>query len=151
MQSKFLSVVLLIPILVFGFGFKVWAQYTTGTIAGTVTDSTGAALAGVTVTLKSQGTNETRTYTTSDTGAYTFPALPPGSYDLTLSASGFDQVKAVVNATSSQTVTQNFSLKPGSASTTIEVDASASVLNTTGAELATTHSTAELKYLPSAT
>lgn len=151
MRSKFFLAILLIPILIFGFGFTVWAQYTTGTIAGTVTDSTGAALAGVTVTLKSQSTNETRTYTTSDTGAYTFPALTPGSYDLTLSSSGFEQIRAVVSATSSQTVTQNFSLKPGSASTTIEVDASASVLNTTGAELATTHSTAELKYLPSAT
>jgi hypothetical protein len=151
MRSRYLLAAFLIFILASGFGISAWGQYTTGTITGTVTDSTGAVLPSVTVTLKSQDTNETRKYTTGPAGDYVFPALPPGKYDLTLTAPGFEQAKAVVTATSSQTVPQNFSLKPGAEAITVEVDSSSAVLNTTGAELQTTRSTQELDFLPTPT
>ncbi|WP_158791211.1 TonB-dependent receptor [Granulicella sp. L60] len=149
MRSKFLLAAFLIPFLTLNFGVSAWAQYTTGTIAGTVTDPTGASISGVTLVLTSQSTNESRTYTTGRAGDYVFPALAPGSYVLTLNAPGFNETKALVSATTSATVTQNFSLKPGSASTIVQVDATASVLNTSGSELSTTRTPQELAYLPS--
>jgi hypothetical protein len=148
MRLRSLLAVLLLSLVAAASSAAAWAQYTTGTIAGTVTDSTGAVLPGVSVVLRSQDTNETRTYKTGPAGDYVFPALPPGTYELTLAAPGFEQAKAVVTATSSATVAQNFSLKPGAETTTVRVDASAASLNITGAELETTRSTSELNYLP---
>ncbi len=151
MRSTYWLAVFLISVLASGPAMSAWGQYTTGTITGTVTDATGAVVPGVTVTLKSQDTSETRTYKTGPVGDYVFPALAPGKYDLTLAAPGFEQATTTVTASSSQTVPQNFSLKAGAESTTVVVDSSAAALNTTGAEVQTTRSTAELDQLPTAT
>jgi hypothetical protein len=148
MRLRYLLAVLFLSLLAIGAAAPAWAQYTTGTITGTVTDSTGAVLPGVTVTLKSQSTNEARTYKTGPAGDYVFPALPPGTYQLTVAVPGFEQAAAVVTATTSATVPQNFALKPGAETTVVQVDASAAALNATGAELETTRSTEELNLLP---
>jgi protocatechuate 3,4-dioxygenase beta subunit len=65
------------------------AQYGRGTILGTVTDSTGAVLPGLKVTVKNLGTNETREFTTDDAGNYQFSALFSGRYDVTASGGQF--------------------------------------------------------------
>jgi hypothetical protein len=78
MRSRYLLAAFLISILASGLGIGAWGQYTTGTITGTVTDSTGAALPNATVLLKSQDTSETRTYKTGPAGDYVFPRLGPG-------------------------------------------------------------------------
>jgi Carboxypeptidase regulatory-like domain len=148
MRSRYLLAAFLFSILAFGPGTSAWGQYTTGTLTGTVTDSTGAALPGVTVQLKNQDTSETRTYKTGAAGDYVFPALAPGKYNVTVTAPGFEQATTTVTASSSQTVPQDFSLKAGAESTTVVVDSSAAALNTTGAELQTTRSTEELSQLP---
>ena len=151
MNSKSWLAALVVPVLTLSFPGAARAQYTTGTISGTVADAGGATLAGVTVMIRSASTGETRTYTTGTTGEYVFPALPPDNYLLTLSAAGFEQLKAQVNATSSETVTENFSLKPGSASTTIEVNDTLSLVDTNDFALETTRPADDLTYLPSAT
>src|SRR4028119_332465 len=56
------------------------AQFTTGSLVGTVTAADGSALPGVTVTLSSPALQGTRTAITGETGGYHFPALPPGNY-----------------------------------------------------------------------
>jgi hypothetical protein len=111
MRSRYLLAAFLFSILAFGPLTSAWGQYTTGTITGTVTDSTGAALPGVTVQLKNQDTSETRTYKTGAAGDYVFPALAPGKYNVTVTAPGFEQATTTVTASSSQTVPQDFSLK----------------------------------------
>src|ERR1022692_2356043 len=55
---------------------------TTGDLAGTVKDTSGAVIAGATVTLKSLTTGETRAVTSSATGDYRFTLLKPGSYQV---------------------------------------------------------------------
>src|SRR5258708_22102375 len=62
----------------------VWGQVNTGTISGTVRDSSGSAVAGATVTVRNVGTSAERSVTSGDNGQYTIPRLPPGIYDLTL-------------------------------------------------------------------
>jgi hypothetical protein len=62
---------------------------TEGGISGTVTDSSGAAIPGATVTVTNTATRGTRTTTTNGQGLYSFPALPPGSYELKVELQGF--------------------------------------------------------------
>ncbi|MBT9332696.1 TonB-dependent receptor [Paracidobacterium acidisoli] len=151
MRIRYLPAVLLVSFCMTGAVNTALAQYTTGTIAGTVTDSTGAVLPGVAVTLRSEESGQARSLTTGQAGEYVFPALPPGRYDLTLIATGFEQTKAVVTAVSSETVSQSFALRPGAQTTTIEVDAAASNLSITSPELQTSRSSVELSQLPAST
>jgi hypothetical protein len=60
-----------------------------GEITGAVTDSTGAAIAGATVTVKALATGQTRRVVTNETGAYSAPFLVPGLYDVSAERSGF--------------------------------------------------------------
>src|SRR5262245_40130872 len=62
---------------------------TTGTIYGRVSDSSGAAIRGATVTVKHKETSLTRTLTTNDEGDYTFTLLPVGDYTIRVNAQGF--------------------------------------------------------------
>jgi hypothetical protein len=65
------------------------AQSTYGSVSGTVTDPSGAALAGATVTLTNVGTQEKRTQTSGDNGLYTFVNLFPGNYRIDVEKQGF--------------------------------------------------------------
>ncbi len=65
------------------------AQTFRGTILGTVTDSSGAAVSGATVSVKNTGTGLLRTVNTGDDGSYSAPELPIGTYSVTVEKSGF--------------------------------------------------------------
>ena len=75
------SVILLAPSLL--------AVGTTGTVVGTVTDPTGAVIAGAQVTVRNSGTNAACVVQTNATGDYSVPLLPPGPYEVTVEAKGF--------------------------------------------------------------
>ena len=61
----------------------------TGSIQGTVTDSVGAVVQGAEVTVRNLGSNAVRTVTSSGTGAYSVPSLPPGVYEVTAKMASF--------------------------------------------------------------
>ena len=85
-------VTVLLVLLAIGMAERASSQttgLTTGAIAGTVLDATGAALPGVAVVLSSPSMIGTRSTTTNDEGRYAFPALPVGDYALTFSRAGF--------------------------------------------------------------
>ncbi|MEE9180423.1 MAG: carboxypeptidase-like regulatory domain-containing protein, partial [Vicinamibacteria bacterium] len=65
------------------------SQFTTGNIAGTVKDETGAVLPGVTVTLTGAKVAGSQTFVTGPLGSYRFTGLPPGSYDVIFVMDGF--------------------------------------------------------------
>ena len=67
----------------------VLAQLPTGTILGTVKDSSGASIAGATVTVRNTDTNLTKTATTEQDGSYRFPELAVGHYEMRAEAVGF--------------------------------------------------------------
>jgi Carboxypeptidase regulatory-like domain len=69
------------------------AQSTTGTVVGTVKDTSGAAVSGAMVKLLNTGTNAARSTVSSDMGAFQLPNLDVGSYQLEISAAGFEQLK----------------------------------------------------------
>ncbi|HWX54957.1 MAG TPA: carboxypeptidase regulatory-like domain-containing protein [Verrucomicrobiae bacterium] len=104
----------------------------TASIQGTVTDSSGAAVVGANVVVKSASQGLERTTQTGSAGNYEVPALPPGSYSVEVQMSGFQSQQAndVVVAVSQNSV-QNFSLKPASATEVVTVEATVPVIETT--------------------
>ncbi|MEW6320849.1 MAG: TonB-dependent receptor [Acidobacteriota bacterium] len=116
-----------------------WAQRTTGALFGTVTDSSGAVLPGVTVTLTGAAVQGTPTTVTSETGVYRFPALPPGTYTLTFELSGFTTLKRdAIPVSVGGTVQINVQLSVSTIAETITVTGEAPVVNAASAQVTTT-------------
>src|SRR5271163_3724428 len=78
-----------LTLLILIFSPSAWGQAVTATLLGTVTDNTGAAVPGATVTILENATGIPHTGTTNESGNYTFPDLPPGSYSVSAEAKGF--------------------------------------------------------------
>ncbi|HYI08083.1 MAG TPA: TonB-dependent receptor [Thermoanaerobaculia bacterium] len=121
-----------IPILVLLAAFPLFAQFTTGTLVGTVLDADGNALPGVTVTISSPALQGTRTAVSGETGGFHFPALPPGAYNVAFELEGFQKVNTRVAVTLAQTARADGTLRIASVSEDITVTASApAVVETT--------------------
>jgi hypothetical protein len=102
---------------------------TSGDIAGTITDPSGAVIPNATVTLTSSESGATQTRTTNAQGAYRFALLVPGSYKVAVAAPGFQQTQKATAVAVGQAAILNFSLAVGTAgSTTVEVSAGAEVV-----------------------
>ena len=98
------------------------AQTFRGTILGTVTDSSGLAISGATVTVKNTETGLIRTVTSGDDGSYIAPELPIGTYSVSVEKSGFKI--GLVNGISVEVSTERRAdviLQPGDVSQTVEV------------------------------
>src|SRR5262252_8647557 len=114
---------------------------TTGSIEGVVTDPNGAAVKGATVTVTSPNLIAVRTATTNDEGRYQLLALPPGTYQVSVDASGFgkyEQEGVAVNL--GRTATVDAALQLAAASATVTVTGAAVVdatQNTTGSNVST--------------
>ena len=122
----------------------------TGTIAGTVTDPSGAAVLGAAITLTDRATSAVRTASTNENGRYLFVDVQAGTYDLTVNKDGFRIAKLtnqVVNVNSALTL--NVSLEVGSVSESVEVTASNAELQTLNATVGNTVSGVALDSLPS--
>lgn len=103
----------------------------TGTIQGTITDPSGAAVAGASVTATNAATGVPTGRKTTDAGFFVLPLLPAGTYNVTVQAAGFqtfNQRNVVVDAL--QVVGLNSTLEIGQANQTITVDAAPPVLKT---------------------
>jgi hypothetical protein len=108
----------------------------TGQVAGTVTDPSGGAIVGATVTLTDTSTNSVRTGVTNDTGRYILVDIRGGNYNMTVSKTGFRISKLVDQQVSvGNTLTLNVTLEIGSVAETVEVTVTA------GAELQTMNAT----------
>ncbi len=128
---------------------RLHAQTNLASITGTVTDSTGAAIANSTVVIRNTATNASRSVTTSGSGAYSSPALPLGTYSINASASGFEASTTTVELTLSG-VAANLVLTVGKASETVTISgASGTVaLQTETSEVNQSFSSTQLQQLP---
>ena len=102
-----------------------FGQTVTSSLSGTVADVSGAAVPGAKVVLTNEGTNVAQTATTNSTGYFSFTAIQPGTYVLTVSAKGFStwtEKSLTIYQQESRTVT-NIALKVGSVAETVEVTA----------------------------
>ncbi len=113
-----------------------FAQIDTGSVLGTISDSSGARVSGATVTLTNEGTNAEVATTTGDEGAYKFTPVRIGTYKLTVTMTGFQtstQRGIVVNV--GESIVSDFALKPGAVTETVEVTGSAPVLQSQDASV----------------
>ncbi|MDQ2925952.1 MAG: TonB-dependent receptor [Acidobacteriota bacterium] len=110
--------------------FPAWAQ-STATLAGTVTDSTGAVVAGAHVNVHSLATGADRDIVTDGAGLYIAPSLEPGDYKVQTTATGFSAyVVNKVTLNVDQHVTVNMSLAVASAGETVQVESAGSQIET---------------------
>jgi carboxypeptidase family protein/TonB-dependent receptor-like protein len=120
---RFLTLAAAIFTTAVGFGQSL------SSIQGQVTDPSGAAVPGATVTVTNTATGVSQTIKTDSSGNYLIPALPIGNYDLTVQSSGLEKVLShgVIVQVGRNTV-QNFQLKVAQASETVTVSAEAPVI-----------------------
>jgi hypothetical protein len=112
------------------------AQIDTGSIVGTVRDSSGATIPNATVTLTNAATNQTTTTTTNSAGEFQFQSLHPGAYSLKASVSGFStQEFSNIEVDVDSRISRDFSLQVGNVTQTLEVQSIAPLLDTQTAEL----------------
>lgn len=151
MSSK--RVVLLLCSLVCLFAFTPSALYSqatnTGTVVGTVTDPQGGTVAGGTVTLTDTSTGLTRSATSNETGRYILVDVPPGTYNVSVTKSGFRVSRLPAQKVSiGSTLTLNIALELGSMAQTVEVTATGAELQTLNATVGNTVSGVALESLP---
>ena len=108
-----------------------WGQALNGTVLGTVSDSSGAAVQNAKVSAVELNTNFSRSIQSAEGGTYTFSNLPPGVYSVSVELAGFrkavrDRVDVVINSTTRV----DFQLQPGQINEQIQVTAEAPALQT---------------------
>jgi hypothetical protein len=127
-----------------GFGQAAGAS-----LNGQVTDPAGAAIPNATVSVENVGTNLTDQSTSDAQGLYRISPLPPGTYTLTVSATGFSSyVQQGIALTVGLSATQNVTLKVGSTQQTVQVTANAELINTTSPSIGMTVNEEEVSQLP---
>jgi Carboxypeptidase regulatory-like domain/TonB dependent receptor-like, beta-barrel len=125
------------------------AQSVYGSLTGTVTDPSGAAIAGAHVTATAVQTGVTQTAVTDSSGIYRFANLLPANYDVTVTATGFasqktPDVSVVVNGIAQL----NVQLEVGKASQTVTVSTAVPLLQTETAVVQTNITTRQIENLP---
>ena len=125
------------------------AQAVTGTVVGTISDSSGALVSGAQVTITDVGTGTNRSATTDASGYYAFPNLPPGTYSVRVQEQGFSSkqqygIALLVNSTARV----DFTSQPGQVTETITVTGAPPLLQTDTAKTGATLSAKQAEDLP---
>ncbi len=133
-------------------GTRVYAQTNEGALAGTVTDSSGSAVAGAVVTAANAATGQSSKTTASPSGDYRFPVLPVGTYNISASAPGFKTAQRTGVAVQIQSTTSlDIQLSVGASSETVEVNANAPQLQTESSDVGTVVTPRQVLDLPLST
>jgi hypothetical protein len=125
------------------------AGQATTSLRGTVTDPSGSTVAGAQVVLANTESKTERTATTADQGGYQFLLIPPGTYSLTVTATGFRPYKlSGVQLLVNTPATINAQLKVGAAGETVEVTSDAPELNLVDASLGNSFNETQVQDIP---
>ncbi|HWR36083.1 MAG TPA: carboxypeptidase regulatory-like domain-containing protein [Clostridia bacterium] len=141
------TLVTIVAILVLVTG-AAFAQTSKGTLGGTITDNTGAVIAGASVTAKGS-MGETRTAVTGPNGQYRMDALTPDTYTVSITMQGFAPLTiSKVEVTASTITSTNGKLQIGGNAETVTVEASATRVQTESGELSHNIQPKEITELP---
>lgn len=124
------------------------AAQTAGSITGHVSDPSGASIAGAKVTLTDVSTNASRNATTTASGDYSFPSVPPGNYTVKVEDSGFKVVQSTVQLQVEQSLRQDFTLEIGQLSQSVEVSAQATLIQSENSTVGTVIENRQIDQLP---
>jgi outer membrane receptor protein involved in Fe transport len=136
-------------VLILSCGNSTFAQITSAQLSGTVTDESGAAVKGATLTLVETGTNASSSAAANDSGFYVIPNLPPGNYELTVTFKGFaTSVHKGIVLTVGQTATVDVTLKVATQSEQVVVTTEVPEIEPTKTEVSQVISTQQIEDLP---
>jgi hypothetical protein len=138
-----LSLFLFFPFISLGH-----SQTATTSVRGIVTDPTGALIPNVDVTATESSIGFTQTHKTNEKGEYSFQQIPPGLYFIKAATSGFGEQITQTQLLVNQPATINLVLTVGSSSTSVDVTAEATALNSTDATIGTPFNQTEIQSLP---
>jgi hypothetical protein len=136
-------------LVISGSPSQISAQGSTGRISGHVSDASGAALPGATITLTNTATSGVRSTVSTSSGDYTFTNVPIGGYVIKAEHEGFKvATSATLQLQVAQSMTQDFSLSVGGVEQTVQVTASGDLLQTADSSLGTTIPDQTLAQMP---
>ncbi len=147
--QRYVFSLLLCVFLFFIGGNVAWPQQGEGALTGDVHDASGASVAGAAVGLAEINTGSKYNTISSDQGLYRFPELPPGTYQVTVTAPGFQKVvQTGITISVSDTAVLHIVLPVGVTTQSVTVSADASQLKTETSDVGTTVSPAMMEDLP---
>jgi hypothetical protein len=148
MRSLFVAACLELCLLLFASA-ALFAQSDRGIITGTVTDTTGAVVANVSIEARQSETGAVFPTTTTSTGNYTLTELPVGSYEVAATVPGFKKyVRSGITVQVAQTLRIDIALEVGTSSESVTVSAEASLLKTETGDVSTNVQVQTLDQLP---
>lgn len=131
MKNRVITYAFAVCLLCLGLTINLSAQGTTSRVTGTVTDNSGAAVAGATVTLTNEATAVSLMTTTGDSGTYVFDLIQIANYTVTVEKDGFKKFISTKNRVNiNQPATVNVALEVGDVSVSVTVENSAEVVQT---------------------
>ncbi len=146
---RFWTIVLLLNFLVVGSCLSAYAQSTYGSIAGSVTDTSGATVADANLTLTNLGTAEKRTQSSGSDGLFTFVNLFPGQYRIDVEKQGFKHfVRTPITVEVQQSTHIDAALQVGQVSEVMEVTSEVPLLQSETSSLGTVVEQREANELP---
>ena len=121
----------------------------TGSIAGLVTDTTGAVLPGVELTVRNVGTNVTRSVVSNEVGRYEVVALQPGEYEVSASFTGFANLRRTgITVSVGQRAVVDLTLSVSAVQELVTVNANTAAVETAKTEVSTTINLNDMMNLP---
>ena len=127
----------------------VAAQTVSGTILGTVTDSSGSVIPNAKVTIVNEGTGLTRTVQSDSNGEFTAPQLPTGHYTVIAELTGFKTMTlSNIELGVDQRARIDLKLEVGAMTESVSVEATSPLIQTSSSELGTTVTAAQIEALP---
>ncbi len=149
MNSRFPKLALSVAILSVSFALTAFSQLTSGNLAGTILDPSGATVVGAEVTVTDDATGVVSSTHSTSKGDYRFENLPVGTYSIAVNMTGF--AKAAIKNVEirlNTTVTSNITLAVNQSTTTVQVSESAANIDTTTAQIQNTFESKQIADLP---
>jgi hypothetical protein len=148
--SEFRLLILFVTVaLIAALGPAAWAQEVTAAITGRVTDPTGAAIAGATVTARDVDRGIIVKTESNIDGAYNLPRLPVGNYEIRVESTGFQTVvRPSLTLELNQTARLDFAMTLGQVSQTLEVTSAPPLLQTDSTQVGTVMQASAIANLP---
>jgi hypothetical protein len=125
-----------------------WSQASFTSLRGTITDPSGAVIPGSTVSIANKATSVTSTQTAGASGEYQFQQIPPGTYVITATGTGFSSQSKQADLLVNQPATINFKLTVEATAVTVDVSSEAETLNTTDASIGNAVNNVTIQSLP---
>jgi hypothetical protein len=142
MSKRLISLILILSC-------HLWPQTPTGEIAGTVSDASGAVIAGAKVTVTNPATNVQRLAESNELGLYSVPALPPGVYNVRVEKAGFSvQSRTNLELQTGQVAKIDISMQIGNVAETVEVTAAPPVIESETTSIGTVIENRRIVELP---